>query len=54
MDRALREAGIDDTKYCGHSFSMIKTLGRWRSLAYFDYIKIPRGQLANYSCILAS
>ena len=67
--RALREAGIDDTKYCGYSFqigtattaaehgmegSMIKTLGRWRSLAYLDYIKIPIGQLANYSRILAS
>ena len=66
--KALREpAGLDDT--CGHSFqigaataaeehgiedSMIKTLGRWRSLAYLDYIKIPRGQLAGYSWILAT
>ena len=46
---ALREAGLDDAKYCNHSFrigaatttaakgikdAMIKTLGRWRSLAY--------------------
>ena len=67
--RALQEAGIDDNKYCWHSFrigaattavehgmedSMIKTLGRWRSLAYMDYIEIPRGQLAKYSRILAS
>ena len=67
--KELRAAGLDDSKYCGHSFrigtattaaergmedSMIKTLGRWRSLAYLDYIKIPRGQLAGYSHILAS
>ena len=66
---AIREAGVDDSQYCGHSFrigaattvarqgledSMIKTLGRWRSLAYLEYIKIPRSQLAGYSRILAS
>ena len=67
--KALQQAGVDQAKYCGHSFrigaattaaakgmedSIIKTLGRWRSLAYLDYVRIPRDQLAQYSCILAS
>ena len=66
---ALRKAGLDPAKYSGHSFrigaattaarrgmedSVIKTLGRWRSLAYLEYIQIPREQLANYSKILCS
>ena len=66
---ALQEAGLDQSKYCGHSFrigaattaakrgmedSMIKTLGRWKSLAYLEYIKIPRDQLAAYSTVLAA
>ena len=66
---ALQAAGLDQSKYCGHSFrsgaattaasrgmedAVIKTLGRWRSLAYLDYIKIPREQLASYSAILAA
>ena len=61
---ALERAGLDQSRYCGHSFrigaattaaergiedAIIKTLGRWRSLAYLDYIKIPREQLAGYS-----
>ena len=52
----LRKAGIDQDKYCGHSFhigaattaavkgiedSLIKTLGRWESLAYLQYVKLP-------------
>ena len=64
---ALRKAGVDCTKYCGHSFrigaattaasrgmedSLIMTLGRWRSLAYADYVKIPREQLASYTSML--
>ena len=66
---ALERAGVDQTKYCGHSFrigaattaaargvedAMIKTLGRWESVAYLQYMKIPRQQLAGYSCILSS
>ena len=66
---ALSEAGVDESKYGGHSFrigaattaaekgledSVIKTLGRWRSLAYLDYIRLPRAQLANYSRVLCS
>ena len=64
----LDKAGIDSNKYSGHSFqigaattaaqngmedSIIKTLGRWESLAYLRYVKIPRKQLADYSSILA-
>ena len=67
--QALEKAGLDARKYCGHSFrigaattaakkgmedSVIKTLGRWRSLAYLEYIRIPRDQLANYSRMLDS
>ena len=66
---ALEKAGVDPTKYNGHSFrigaattaaakgmedSMIKTLGRWESTAYQRYIHIPRELLASYTCILAA
>ena len=66
---ALEEAGLDCAKYCGHSFrigaataaakqgiedSIIQTLGRWKSLAYLQYVKIPRDQLANYSRVLCA
>lgn len=61
---ALVRAGMDQSNYSGHSFrigaattaaergiedAVIKTLGRWRSLAYLEYVKIPREQLASYS-----
>jgi len=55
--KALESAGVDQSKYCGHSFwigaattvaakgvedSVIKTLGRWNSTAYLQYVRIPR------------
>ncbi len=64
---ALERAGMDQACYCGHSFriraattaaargiedAVIKTLGRWKSLAYLEYVKIPRDQLAGYSARL--
>ena len=69
MRKALQQAGIDQSKYCGHSFrigaattaaargkedSVIKTLGRWRSLAYLDNVRIPREELARFSCLFAA
>ena len=69
LRKALRLAGIDESKYSGHSFrsgaattaatkgfedNIIKTLGRWSSLAYLDYIKIPRSRLADFSRLLVS
>ena len=66
---ALQKAGVDQSKYCGHSFrigaattavargmedSIIKTLGRWQSVAYLQYVRIPRNQLAAYSKLLCS
>ena len=64
---ALRKAGVDAESYAGHSFrigaattaaargledSTVQTLGRWKSLAYLEYIRIPRHQLASYSARL--
>ena len=54
---ALRVAGVDESRYNGHSFRIgaattaaargiedcvIKTLGRWESTAYLQYVRIPR------------
>ena len=66
---ALKSAGYHDVdKYAGHSFragaattaaamgvqdSLIKMLGRWESLAYLLYIRIPREELQSVSSILA-
>ena len=65
----LSKTGIDQSKYCGHSFRIgaattaaargvedciIKILGRWESLAYQQYVKVPREQLCGYSVLLAS
>ena len=66
---ALTAAGVEKSKYCGHSFRIgaattaakrgvedciIKTLGRWESTAYLQYVKIPRRQLTSYSRILGA
>ena len=68
LHTALRQAGLDESRYNGHSFrigaattaaqqgledSLIQTLGRWRSEAYKIYIKLPRAQLAGVSRALA-
>ena len=62
--KGLDKIGVDNSKYCSHSFrigvataaaragiddSVIKTLGRWESVAYLRYVKIPRSQLASYT-----
>ena len=64
----LTQAGIDATKYSGHSFrigaastaaargiedSMIRTLGRWESAAYLLYVRVPRERLAILSQTLS-
>ena len=66
---ALASAGVDQQNYCGHSFrigaattaaakgiedSVIKSLGRWESIAYLQYVRIPRCQLTSYSSVLVS
>ena len=66
---ALRAAGVNEQDYCSHSFrigaattaaangvedSIIKTLGRWESTAYLQYVRIPREQLVGYSRVLGT
>lgn len=66
---ALGKAGVEQTQYCTHSLrigaattaakngiedSVIKTLGRWESSAYMQYIRVPREQLVGYSKKLIS
>ena len=65
---ALTEAGLEASKFAGHSFrigaattaaargvedSLIKTLGRWESSAYLLYVRIPRERLAGLSTVLS-
>ena len=67
--QTLETAGVDQSHYCGHSFqigaattaaargvedSMIKTLRRWNSTAYLQYVRIPREQLTFYSRMLGA
>ena len=69
VQAALQSAGIEQQRYCGHSFRigaattaaskgledcLVKTLGRWESVVYLQYVKIPHQQLAGYSKLLAS
>lgn len=69
MREVLRQIGIEQTKYSGHSFrigaastaakkgiqdSLIKTLGRWESVAYQLYVRTPREQLVAVAATLAS
>ncbi len=64
VKNALEKAGVDPGQYSGHSFrigaattaaargledSTVRTLGRWKSLAYLEYIRIPREQLAAHT-----
>ena len=66
---ALAAAGIKQTKYNSHSFrigaataaaaqgiedSIIKTLSRWESTAYLQYVRIPCQQLTGYSSLLGA
>lgn len=66
---ALAVAGIDASRYSGHSFrigaattaaqkgvsdSLIKTMGRWESSAYLVYIRTPRPTLCAVAGTLVS
>ena len=65
----LEKVNVPQDQYCGHILrigaattaaakgledSIIKTLGRWESVAYLQYVKILRQQLAGYSRLLVS
>ena len=65
---ALASAGIDSSKYTGHSFCIgaattahlqgiddatIKMLGRWESSAYLLYVCTPRDRLAALLSVLS-
>ena len=67
LKETLRRAGVDATRYSGHSFrigaattaaargipdSTIQALGRWNSDSFKRYIRIPRKELADISCTL--
>ena len=67
MRDVLEKAGVQADRCAGHSFrigaavtaasremedSIIKMLGRWKSLAYLEYVRISRQQLENYSVML--
>ena len=65
----LQRVGIDCSKYSGHSFrigaattaaakgiqdSLIKTMGRWESVAYQLYVRTPQAQLLSVSRALVT
>ena len=67
--KALDAAGIESCNYVGHSFkigvastaaqcglqdSLIKTLGRWESMAYTLYVHTPRKALCSVARVLVS
>ena len=69
VKRALERAGVDSSHYSGHSFrigaattaaacglqdSLIKTLGRWESVAYTVYLRTPPAQLCAVAAKLVS
>lgn len=66
---SLQQGGINQADYALHSFRigaattaaaagipacLIKTLGRWSSNAYVDYIRCPRIALSAVPCILSN
>ena len=67
LRQVLRRAGVECSRYSGHSFrigaattaaargvsdSTIQTLGRWASDAFTRYIRIPRDNLAEISSLI--
>ena len=65
LREVLQEVGLHCEKYAGHSFrigavaacgvqdSLIKTMGRWESVAYQLYVQTPQEQLAAVAATLA-
>lgn len=64
MREGLAQVGVNAAAYAGHSFrvgaattaaqqgvpdSLIKMLGRWKSIAYQEYIRTPRATLCSVS-----
>ena len=62
LREALEAVGVDCSSYSGHSFrigattttaskgiqdSLIKTMGRWQSVAYQLYVRTPQAQLVS-------
>ena len=66
---ALSQAGVNAKLYSGHSFrigaatmagrkglssEMIQTLGRWESLAYLLYVRLPREELSTVCKVIST
>ena len=69
VQTALAQAGLATQNYTDHSFrigaattaaavgledSVIRSLGRWRSLCYNRYVQLPAAELANFSRLLSN